>query len=140
MSVVKMKHVIDPKVAIWNKLKGYEGAFKPLGATVLIAVYERGERTAGNIIIPETSQLRKEDKFQGNVGMVVKMGPLAFRDDADHEWGDTKPAVGDWVVFDVNSAYILSFGQSVKKEENTTMRVAQDVYIRGIVDDPDLVS
>ncbi len=84
--------------------------FKPVGARVLVVVYERGKqkgrgdvRTQGGLIIPDTGTMSVmgNDKWQGKVGLVMAMGPIAFKDDATHKWGDVRPEVGDWVMFDV---------------------------------------
>jgi len=39
---------------------------------VLLAIYRRPEKTAGGIVLPHANL--KEDKYQGKVGLVVKIG------------------------------------------------------------------
>ncbi len=117
-----------------------------LGADVLIVMYQRiglrEVRTAGNIIIPETKNgTAGEDKFQGKVGLVVKLGPIAFQDDQTHQWGGVKPKVGDWVLINVSETYSFDLpvyadgaraGISSPTGERRA-RVVQDVYVKGIV-------
>ena len=60
-----------------------------------VAVYERPEQTKSKIFL--TDSVRDEDKFQGKVGLVVKMGPDAFVDSGGWVF-QRKAAVGDWSV------------------------------------------
>ena len=43
----------------------------------------------------------QEDAFQSKVGLVVKMGPTAFEDDADTTFDGQRVDVGDWIVYTV---------------------------------------
>lgn len=139
---VRILHHKDPAQEIWDDIGWLIEGLTPTGADVLLAMYERvgqGEsRTPGGIIIPDTKGgAATEDKYQGKVGLVVKMGPLAFQEDDNHKWGNVVPKIGDWVLINVNEAF--SFDVPVYRKSATRigspdgtrrMRLAQDVYAR----------
>lgn len=43
----------------------------------------------------------QEDAYQSKVGLVVKMGPTAFEDDAETTFDGQRVNVGDWIVYTV---------------------------------------
>lgn len=119
-----------------------------LGADVLIVMYERiktaggaDRRSAGGIIIPDVKNgTAVEDKWQGKVGLVMKLGPIAFKDDATHDWGGVAPKVGDWVIINVSETFsydipVYAKGQSRQSSPigERRARIVQDIYIKGIV-------
>lgn len=131
---IAMVHERDPKDVIRERMKGFEKSFHTMGDHVLVAIYERPERTVGGLYLTE-NYTRGEDKFQGKIGMVVALGNLAFVDDADHVF-PVKPKVGDWVAFFpltmAGQALAFPLGEQ-------PMRLIRDVEVRALVDDPDLL-
>jgi co-chaperonin GroES (HSP10) len=125
-----MVHDADPRQEIWNEVETYLDKIDPLGAELLVAVYKRPERTKGGLILSDVS--RREDEFQGKVGLVLKMGPVAFTEDGTHRWGDQAPAVGDWVLFKVGDTFSLELGER-------RCRFVEDVNVRAILMQPDVV-
>jgi co-chaperonin GroES (HSP10) len=101
MSVVtQMKPgVYDAKEDIVNATRGWVDDYHLFHNKVLVAVYERPTNTksAGGIIIPDKNL--EEDKFQGKVGLVLKVGPGAFVDDEHNKFFGMSVSPGDWVVF-----------------------------------------
>lgn len=97
---------------------------------VLVALFKRPEKTAGGVYM--TARQLDEDVFQGKVGMVVRLGTLAFTADANHTWGEKTPSVGDWVVFRVSDGWPFLLG-------DVHCRLLRDVHIRMIVRSPDIV-
>lgn len=93
------------------------GALDIQNNRVLVAQYITSNVTAGGIIRPHSNQ--QEDRWQGKLGLVLKVGPLAFQydevvnfinDDAEvgEDWDQAYeravdhfglPRVGDWVQF-----------------------------------------
>lgn len=130
MRALEMIHDIDPKVEIQTASAPYAKQIQVLGAEILCAVYLRPKKTRSGIVLPD--DYRKEDDFQGKVGLVIKMGPLAFHDDKDHSFGDVTPKVGDWVLFRVGDTFELIIGER-------KYRIVQDVNVRAILDKPDFV-
>ena len=140
---VRVVHAKDPATLIWDDLGWVIEGLTPTGADVLLVMYERvgqgGEsKTQGGIIIPEMQGgTATEDKYQGKVGLVVKLGPLAFKEDDTHKWGDTVPKIGDWVLVNVGETYsfdvpvyhnpVNRFGSP---QGQRRCRLVQDVYAR----------
>jgi co-chaperonin GroES (HSP10) len=128
MPAAQMIHDIDPKQVIYDKLGSI-----PSGLVwrnlVLVAVYERPEKTKGGIIL--TDSTRDEDQFQGKVGLVVQLGPQAFVDTEAYAFDD-KAAIGDWVWFRTSNSFPLKINGKI-------CRVIRDDRIDGRVPDPDMV-
>lgn len=127
---IEMVHDEDPKDTIRKAVGPYLDAIEVMGARILIGVYQRPEKTAGGIIL--TGDTRNEDRYQGKIGLILKMGPLAFQDDASHSFGPNPPKVGDWVLCRVGDTYPLLLGKH-------TCRFAEDVAVQAVVKRPDMV-
>ena len=85
----------DPKqalIASAGPLTDYE-VFHNL---VLVATYVPGEKI-GSIIVPDKTLA--ENRFQGKMGLVLKCGPLAFKDDENVKFGGISIEPHDWVLF-----------------------------------------
>ena len=67
----KSEQIIDEKQAILEKL-GDLSQVQIAQNEVLVAIYIRPEKSAGGILL--TDRTRKEDNYQGKVGLVVKIG------------------------------------------------------------------
>lgn len=130
---LRVVHTTDPKQDIIDDVGSFINGIEPLGAGVLLVMYERGKqkgdvRTAGGIIVPETQTgTLREDKFQGKVGLVMALGPLAFQEDATHQWGGNTPKVGDWVMINVGDTY------SFDLPNDRRARIAEDVNVKAKV-------
>lgn len=123
-----MSHEIDPKDVIWDAL-GDLSTVEVAQNQMLLAVYERPSKTKSGIYLADTT--RDEDKFQGKVGLVVKLGPTAFVD-TDKWTFDIKPTLGDWVVIRASDGFALSV--------NTKLcRLANDVDLKLRIQQPDQV-
>lgn len=122
----------DPKKVIHSALKGWIERIHPTGGDVVVCVYERPEKLKGSgLIIPETASRRMEDKFQGVVGLIVKLGP----DFSKHKRAlglERLPQIGDWVAFRTQdcSAFVLG---------SRSMRMMEGQFIRLVLDDPDCI-
>lgn len=127
---IPMVHLSDPRATIMEDCAPHLSGVKVLGARVLVGVYVPPESTKGGIIL--TTNSRTESNYQGKVGLVLALGPLAFADDATHRFGSLKPRVGDWVVFNVGDTFGMEFGQR-------RVRNVEDVDIHMIIQDPDCI-
>lgn len=94
---------------------------------VLCAVYIAPEKTAGGIIRPQ--QNVDEDKYQGKVGLIIKMGPLAFKSDDKWIWPDDM-GVGDWVWYRISDTVGVTINGQM-------CRILDDVDVKGRTDHPD---
>ncbi len=104
-SALKMVHAEDPAETI-RKAVGDLSEVEVFHNEILVGVYLRPEKTASGIWLSDG--IRKEDEYQGNVGLVLKKGPMAFVDDGVAEFHGQNVEVGDWIVFRVNDAWTVS--------------------------------
>lgn len=137
--VIPVSHKTDPKKVIWDALKGHLDKVEVTSGDVLVCVYERPttikmKDALGREVefdIGATSRTQ-EDKFQGIVGMVVKVGP-SFHEKHSRMLGlEARLALGDWVAFRTNDA--ISFVL-----EDRAMRLLEGNFIRMRLADPDCV-
>lgn len=130
MKAIQMVHTTDPKKTITDQTDKFMESVELLGADVLVGIYIRPEMTAGRIIL--AANTRKEDEWQGKVGLILAMGPLAFVEDSDHRFGKNPPKVGDWVAFRPGDTWQLSLGEQ-------KCRTIEDVDVKMKLLSPDIV-
>lgn len=129
MPPMKMTHAVDPKVDIFESV-GDVNKFELFNNQLLVAIYVRPQRTASGIFL--TDNTVDEDKFQGKVGLVVKLGPDAFEDETGKWFKDVKINIGDWVVFRPSDGWAISVN-------GKSCRILDDVAVRGRIQEPDMV-
>ena len=129
VAALKMEHSVDPKKEIFDAI-GNLDALEVFHSDVLVAIYQRPEKTASGLYLSDIT--RKEDIWQGKVGLVLKKGPAAFKDDGRILFNGVDVDVGDWVYFRVSDGWSLTI-------HNTDCRMLQDVHIKGRVPYPDFV-
>ena len=128
MPAMTMLHEVEPSKELFDRV-GDLSNIEIFNNQVLCAIYIRPTKTKSGIII--TDQTRAEDKFQGKVGLVLKKGTRAFRDDG--EWFEgvvVEP--GDWVFFRVSDGWPININ-------GVECRLLDDTIVRGKVDHPDRV-
>lgn len=125
-----MEHSVDPRLEIEKDVAEYIKGFEPMGALVVVGVYERPDKTKSGLYI--AAKTKEEDKYQGKVGLVLAMGPLAFQEDASHRWAGKLPQVGDWVVYRIGDTTGFELGER-------RCRFVEDVDIKAIVAQPDII-
>ena len=100
-----------------------------LHSQVLVAGYIASSRTKGGIF--KTDKAVEEDRWQGNVGLVIALGPGAFKDDSVAQFHGMKLKIGDWVM------YLPSDGVSMFINQ-VPCRLFQDTRILMKVDNPEV--
>lgn len=118
----------DPKQHIFDTV-GHLKSVEVSGDGVLMGIYFRPEKTAGGIIRPDSNV--EEDAFQGKVGLVLKLGPNAFRDE-NGELYEERFEVGDWAVFKVGDAWQVSV-------MGYPCRMARDIHLKMKIKDPAII-
>lgn len=73
-----------------------------------------------------------ESLYQGKVGLIIGMGPLAFVDSSTINFGGQKFEVGDWVQWDIHNARQFTINRIHCRYLNDTQIIAR-------VKDPRLV-
>lgn len=129
MPPMKMAHTIDPKTELLQEV-GDIKEVEIFNNQILCAIYIRPQKTKSGIIL--TEKYVDEDKYQGKVGLVLKMGPEAFVDDSGKWFKNMKIKVGDWVVFRPSDGWSVSIN-------GKSCRILDDVAIRGRVQSPDII-
>lgn len=132
--ITRATHDKDPKEVIWDAIGKELKTLTPTSGDVLVAVYERPEK-AGSIYIPGTASRRSEDAFQGNIGMIVKVGP-AFGKHAKALGLDVMPKIGDWIMFSNRDTLPFFMGEG---DNTKPMRLIQGDFIRMVLTDPDCI-
>ncbi len=127
----------DTKQQILAKIGDVSG-FEIASNEVLLAIYQRPEKTPGGII--QTQPILDEDKYQGKVGLVLKYG-TACRFEAVSETGikyGIPIAVGDWVVVRPSDTWALDVNMSgtLNRDDTVPCRLVQPHYIRAKIMNP----
>ena len=124
-----MTHAGDPRAELMSSVGDISG-IKIFNNWILVAVYKRPEKTLGGIIL--TDNTRKEDEYQGKVGLVLKKGPLAFVDDDKASFNGQDVELGEWIAFRVSDGWSLEVNGVI-------CRMLQDVQIRLGLPSPDVI-
>jgi len=137
MPSAAMLHEIEPRALIQDKVGDLKNV-EIFGNDVLVAIYKRPEKTKSGIILSE--KYRDEDIYQGKVGLVLKVGPVAFVDEDNNTFRDIR--VGDWVVFRPSDGWQVTLNTlkgNISKENTVDCRILSDVSIRMRVLHPDSI-
>lgn len=130
--VLEVVHDEDPKEVIWRDLRGWIDRVKPTSGDCVVCVYERPTKLrVSGLVLPENASRITEDKFQGVVGMIVKIGP-EFSKHRKALGLDEMPKVGDWIAFRTGDCIPFTLGKRA-------MRLLQGDFIRMVLADPDCI-
>lgn len=124
MPATLVVHDEDPADAIWE-LAGDLSEVEIFNNKVLVGVYKRGNedgeyKTPGGITVIGKST--SEDKYQSKVGLILKIGPVAFQDlnyDPPHWFVNQHMLEGDWVVYRPSDGWSLTL---ISQRDNGTKR------------------
>lgn len=124
-----MLHDTNPSQEIKRKVGDISG-LEIFHNLVLVGTYIRPERTKSGLYMPDQS--RDEDKWQGKVGLVLALGPLAFVDDERVSFAGVTVKEGDWITYRASDGWQLTIN-------SWHCRMLEDSHIRGRLSSPDLV-
>lgn len=114
------------------KALGDLSEFHVLGSDVLVATYIAPKRTAGGIIL--TDKGVDEDRWQGKVGLVLKLGEDAYKytyqASGAYEYKGIVPKIGDYVAFHTSDTREIGI-------RGVSCRTIDASLIRMIVPSPD---
>lgn len=125
----------NPKKALLDAVGNIDG-IEMFHNLVLVATYIEPEKTAGGIIRPDRTLA--ENRFQGKAALVLKLGPLAFKDDNIARFGGVMLRPGDWVMVRPSDGLEL-FAVDESKSAGTSCRIFEDIHIKARVSDPSLI-
>lgn len=132
----------DEKQAILDKL-GDLSQVQIAQNEVLVAIYVRSEFAPGGMIAL-TQKTRKEDVYQGKVGLVVKIGSACRfeRTDANGVTYGIPIALHDWVVTRPSDTWALDInpnGTAYDPDSSITCRLVFDDQIRMKIPNPSMI-
>jgi len=95
---------------------------------VLVAKYERDKVSANLIASVET---KREDMYQGVCGLVLTLGPTAFKDDENNKFPEICKTIkrGHWVMYRSSDGWDKDI-RAVKEYTWVHCRMIQDAHIR----------
>jgi hypothetical protein len=138
----------DQKAAIVRDLGEQVKNITVMRNRVLVCTYVEAEISAGGILKPQSRI--DESKYQGKVGLVLKVGPIAFEfdeivRDLNEPGADADavlahhgvPQVGDWVFFRASDTW--DCGIAVEAGKGVHCRFINDDSIVGLVTDPSII-
>ena len=96
LRLIEVAESEDPKAKILEMVGNLDD-IQVLGSRVLVGTFIAPRKTKGGIIRPE--QNVDEDRWQGTVGLVLKLGECAFDFDGGYTYKGTKPKCGQWVEY-----------------------------------------
>lgn len=141
-TAIKPKPVIDPdRQAILDKL-GDLSHVRIAQNEFLMAIYIRSEMTPGGIIVTPT--YRKEDEFQGKVGLVVKIGDACnfVRVGPNGRTYGIEVKLYDWVAVRASDSWQLEVNGDVRelnRDNFVKCRLVYDDMVRMVVDKPGVI-
>lgn len=112
-SDISFKQVVKEMFGNHEPLEGW----KVPGRNVVVATYVRHGKTKGGILMPDKSV--EEDRWQGKVGLVLRLGHAAFKygewNGRDYAYDGPKAKVWDYITFHTSDARESSYaGLSIK--------------------------
>ena len=124
------EYAANPHKAILDFILPYLDSIRLSADKLLVATYRQPEKTEGGIY--RTDKELEEDKFQGAAGLVLKLGPAAFKDDPTTTFGGFNPQPLDWITF-------RPVHGCAREIAGLHCRILQDIHVDAVVDDPTLV-
>ncbi len=100
---------------------------------VLVAKHIR--ETVGTMRLVASEQTKLEDRYQGKVGVVLKLGPLAFKTDTHRNFGGAMPQIGQWVMYgssDGRDADLIG----IDGLTHIPCRILEDAEVKGVLKYP----
>jgi hypothetical protein len=107
-TLLALSQADDVKKALIDKTKDVVASYKLFDDDVLLGTYIEPEKTAGGIL--KTQRMLDESRFQGKVGLLLKIGPSAFKYDRSgvFQFEGDKPALHTWCVYRASDGWEIS--------------------------------
>ena len=165
---LQLLHEIDPKQEIIDESAALVAPFHIRPYDVMTIVYERDltrgvkKLRSGIFLSDNGKDTLREDGWQGKVGLVMKVGSLAFSSGncskcngtgewrterctscngtgEDHRWDGFTPKVGDWVVINIGDTFGFHLPKLLHQPRGRKVRIVDENLVRAIVPEPDVV-
>lgn len=127
----KLSRAANPKIGLIAEV-GDLSKVSVMSNRVLVAIYIAPEKVNG---VFRATQTIKEDVYQGVIGLVIKKGASAFKDEPETKtyFNGQDVNIGDWVVFRPGDGKRLQL-------RGVDCRMIEDVLIDMVVEDPEIVT
>ena len=129
MPAMKMHHEKDPRDLLQEQI-GDLSDFELFNNQILVALYIRPKVTKSGIFL--TDKTVDEDIYQSKVGLIMKLGPTAFKDDTGEWFKNVDMNIGDWIISRSSDGWTITIN-------NVPCRILHDVNVRGRIQDVDQV-
>jgi hypothetical protein len=132
LAAMKIVHARDPLKTIVEAVGQELDNIEVISQYVLVGKYvrEAGMMTSGGIEIVE--EVVKDDRYQTKVGLVLKIGNFAFKDDAHVNFHGWRPNLLDWVAYRPSDGMNMQIGTH-------ECRLIPDVHIKLRLTHPDAI-
>ena len=134
-------HHVDPRKEIQDRVGNLDW-FDLRANQILCAIYIRSNTINYGALkdfqLPD--KVVDEDRYQGKVGLVLKMGPMAFVSDNKTIFHATdKLSVGDWVVYRASDGWQMTLTGDGTEAGRQLCRIFVESDIRAVIPRPDMV-
>lgn len=138
MPAMLLVHDEDPAHKIFRDSGGLED-IEVFNNQVLAGVYQRaeGSKTKGGIIV--SHKTTDEDRFQSKTGVILKMGPRAFKDENGVWFKDVVFNVGDWIAYRASDGWgltLISVDPKTGEKRELLCRLLDDIHVRMRISSP----
>lgn len=121
---------------IFDKVGDLSGC-RIFGNRILVAKYERATVGYSGKIYAAV-QTNREDQYQGKVGLVLKVGTVAFVDDDVNKFHGDTVKVGEWIFFSYNDGTDIDICPPGSADK-IHCKVLKEGDVNGIVPRPDFL-
>jgi len=122
----------EKQAELMRQMVGDLSKIEVMGNRVLVGIYIEPAKKGSIFLAKDTL---KESVFQGTVGLVLKLGKQAFKDDPENKvfFREQGAKVGDWVVFRAGDAKRCQIN-------GIDSRMVEDTLIDMVVDNPNIIT
>lgn len=112
--------------------------FEPALNLVLVGTYVRSDRSPGGIYLGG-DRTRAEDRFQGKIGLVLKLGPTVNTQPRAKLFAGDPLKVGEWIMYRASDASEFFFVDKKTGMDGSSARLIEDGLIFARVKDPEAI-
>jgi hypothetical protein len=139
MPALRAVHKTDPREDLMKQV-GDISDHELFHNAVMVAIYLRPKTVMlGGKEFELTDSTRKEDEYQGKVGLVIGKGPSAFVPGDDTDFAGMSVNVGDWIVFRASDGWPITLVRGDGPKDHVLCRVMTEKDIRMRIPSPDYV-
>jgi hypothetical protein len=139
-TAMEMDPNVDPGKEIMADVDKYLSGIQVNGIDLMWVAYQHeGAKTAAGLVLPDS--FKKESGIQGQVGLIVKKGPLIDQNEEliGRFGGEDKlPRVGQWAIIDTRYGVQFILGGKFGKS-GRHVRITEAKMIYALIERPDWI-